>query len=110
MSSTYSDIRPPIGGYILTMKNLIKKQQLNRINYIQGHLGGIKKMIENDRYCIDVILQNEAVIKAIKKVNQIILESHLNNCVTRAIKGRNVKERKKKIKELLEIYKNSNKE
>ena len=92
-----------------TMKSSAKKQQLNRINYIQGHLRGIKKMIENDRYCIDVILQNEAVMKALKKVNQMILENHLNTCVTEAIKGKNEKERKKKIKELLEIFKNSDK-
>ena len=89
------------------MRNLTKKQQLNRINYIQGHLKGIKKMIENDRYCIDVIKQNEAVLAAIKKVNRMILENHLNTCVTAAIKGKNEKERKKKIKELLEIFKNS---
>jgi DNA-binding FrmR family transcriptional regulator len=99
-----------MGGYdklFIIMRNLTQKQQLNRINYIQGHLRGIKKMIENDRYCIDVILQTEAVIKALKKINQMILEDHLNTCVTTAIKSRNKKERRKKIKELLEIYKNT---
>jgi len=50
------------------------------------------------------------VIAAIKKVNRMILENHLNTCVTTAIKGKKEKERKKKIKELLEIFKNSNKE
>ena len=79
------------------------------MNYLSGHLEGIKKMIKNDKYCIDVIKQNEAVIAAIKKLNRIILENHLNTCVTEAIKGKNQKERKKKIKELLEIFKNSNK-
>lgn len=79
------------------------------MNYLSGHLEGIKKMIKGDKYCIDIIKQNEAVIAAIKKLNQIILENHLNTCVTEAIKGKNQKERKKKIKELLEIFKNSNK-
>ena len=79
------------------------------MNYLSGHLEGIKKMIRNDKYCIDVIKQNEAVIAAIKKLNRIILENHLNTCVTEAIKGKNQKERKKKIKELLEIFKNSDK-
>jgi len=97
------------GIYNKNMKNIAKKKQLNRINYIQGHLKGIKKMIENDRYCIDVLLQIEAVIKALKKINQMILENHLNTCVTTAIKGKSEKERKKKIKEVLKVFKNSDK-
>lgn len=76
--------------------------------YITGHLEGIKKMIKGDEYCIDIIQQNEAVIAAIKKLNQIILENHLNTCVTQAIKGKSKKERKKKIKEILELFANKN--
>jgi len=49
------------------------------------------------------------VIAAIRKTNQIILENHLNTCVNEAIKERSKKERRKKIKELLEIFKNSDK-
>jgi DNA-binding FrmR family transcriptional regulator len=86
-----------------------KKQIINRMSYISGHLDGVKKMIKDDKYCIDIILQNEAVISAIEKLNQIILENHLNTCVTQAIKGKNEKERRKKIRELLEIFKRSNK-
>jgi DNA-binding FrmR family transcriptional regulator len=89
------------------MRNSIKKQILNRMNYLTGHLEGVKKMIENDKYCVDIILQNEAVISALKKVNEMVLENHLNTCVTEAIKNKNEKERKKKIKELLELFKNS---
>jgi DNA-binding FrmR family transcriptional regulator len=89
------------------MKKYTKKQILNRMNYLSGHLEGVKKMIENDKYCIDIIRQNRAVIAAIEKVNQMILENHLNTCVTKAIKGRDIKERKKKIKELLEIFKST---
>ncbi len=74
------------------MKKTTKKQIINRMNYISGHLEGIKKMIENDKYCIDIILQNEAVISAIKKVNEMILKNHLDTCVTEAIKGKNEKE------------------
>jgi DNA-binding FrmR family transcriptional regulator len=62
-------------------------------------------MIENDKYCIDIILQNEAVISALKKVNEMILENHLHTCVTEAIKNKSEKERKKKIKELLVLFK-----
>jgi len=66
-------------------------------------------MVKDDKYCIDIILQNKAIISAIKKANQMILENHLNTCVTEAIKDKSKKERKKKIKELLAIYKNSDK-
>jgi len=82
---------------------------MDRMNYLIGHLEGVKRMIENDKYCIDIILQNEAVISALKKVNEMVLENHLNTCVTQAIKGKSENERRKKLKELLEIFKNSNK-
>ncbi len=76
------------------------------MSYICGHLNGNKRMLEDGRYCIDIIRQNEAVIAAIKKFNQLILENHLNTCVTEAIKGRDEKERRKKIKELLKLFEN----
>jgi len=85
---------------------IAKKQYINRINYIRGHLKGVEKMINDDRYCIDVILQMGAVIKALKKITKLILENHLNTCMTRAIRGKSEKERKRKIKELLDIFEN----
>ena len=96
-------------GGLRIMKQTLKKKILNRMNYILGHLQGIKKMLESDKYCIDIIQQNEAVIAALKKINEILLENHLNTCVTDAIKHKNEKQRKKQIKELLEIFKNPNK-
>lgn len=79
------------------------------MNYVRGHLDGVRKMIKEDKYCIDVIMQNEAIIAALKKINQIILENHLNICVTNAIKGRDKSERKKKINELSKLFKKINK-
>ena len=49
------------------MKKNLKKQAINRMNYLNGHLLANKKMIEGDRYCIDIIHQNNAVISALKK-------------------------------------------
>jgi DNA-binding FrmR family transcriptional regulator len=88
------------------MQKSVKKKVLNRMNYLIGHLKGVKKMIENDEYCVDIILQNEAVISAIKKVNEMVLENHLNTCVAETIKSKNEKERRKKMKELLDLFKN----
>lgn len=89
-----------------SVKKSFDKEVLDRMSYICGHLDGVKKMFDNGKYCIDIIQQNEAVIKAIKKVNQMILKNHLDNCVTQAITGKNTGEKKRKIKELLEVFKN----
>ncbi len=87
------------------MRREIKKQILNRMNYLKGHLEAVRKMIEQDKYCIDIIRQNLAVMAAISKVNEIILENHLNTCVVTAIKSSNEKIRRRVIKELLTIFK-----
>lgn len=97
---------PPDRGCEKNMKKGFKKQILNRMSYLSGHLEGVKKMLEDDKYCIGIIKQNEAVVAAIKKVNQMLLENHLDTCVTAAIKGKSKEERRKKIKELLEIFEN----
>lgn len=86
------------------MKPSLKNPTVKRMNYLIGHLQSNKKMIENDRYCIEIIQQNNAVIAAIKKVNDIILSSHLETCATTAIKDGSVKKRQQVLKELLELY------
>lgn len=91
------------------MKSIKKEAILKRMNYLTGHLNGVKKMIKEDKYCIDIIKQNMAVTEAIKKVNGLILESHLKNCVMAAIKGSKESERKKKLDELLKIFEMSKK-
>jgi DNA-binding FrmR family transcriptional regulator len=88
------------------MQKNTQKQILNRMNYLIGHLTGIKKMVAEEKYCIDIIKQNEAVIAAIQKLNLLVLKNHLDTCVTRAIRGDSIRERKNKIQELLEIFKN----
>ena len=84
------------------------KKTLNRMNYLIGHLKANLKMIDEGRYCIDVIRQNQAVIAALKKVNQIILKGHLDTCVTRAVKGKSEKERKRVYEEIIEVFKEEN--
>ena len=58
------------------------------MNYLIGHLKAVKAMVEEDRYCIDIIRQNQAVMAALQKVNEIILDNHLHTCVTSAIKNK----------------------
>lgn len=90
------------------MKPNVKKECLKRMSYLKGHLDGIKKMIEKDAYCIDVIKQNKAVINALHKVNELILGSHFNTCVVGASLGKNKKKQRNMVQELMGIYKTSN--
>jgi len=89
------------------MKANIKKDCLRRLNYLMGHLNGVKKMVDNDRYCVDVIQQNLGVIAALHKVNEKILRGHFETCVSRAIKFGTRKERERVLKEIMEIFKRS---
>ncbi len=83
-----------------------KKKILKRMNYLSGHLEGVKKMIEKDEYCINIIEQNRGVISALEKVNGIILDNHLHTCVVDAVSGSDKKEQEKKIEEVLKLFKN----
>jgi DNA-binding FrmR family transcriptional regulator len=58
-----------------------KEDVLKRLNYIEGHLKGIRKMVDEDQYCVDILRQTYAVRKAIEKLENIILENHLRACV-----------------------------
>ena len=57
-----------------------KQDILRRINYIEGHLNGIRKTIIEDKCCLDVLRQTYAVRKAIEKLEAILLENHLHSC------------------------------
>ncbi len=78
-----------------------KQDVLKRLNYIEGHLGGIRKMIEEDKYCVDILHQTHAVRKAIEKLEALLVESHLHNCVPENIANGNVDA---VIDELVQLY------
>lgn len=75
------------------------------MNYLLGHLKGNLKMLEEGRYCIDIIRQNQAVIAALKKINELILDNHLHTCVTGAVRGKDEKAREKVLKEIIQVFK-----
>ena len=78
-----------------------KGDVLKRLNYIEGHLGGIRKMVEEDKYCVDILRQTYAVRKAIEKLEAVILENHLHGCVAEGIRdGRD----DAVIDELMQLY------
>lgn len=78
-----------------------KQEVLKRLSYIEGHLGGIRKMIEEDKYCVDILRQTYAVRKAIEKLESLLVQGHLHTCVPEGIaqgKGESV------IQELVQLY------
>jgi DNA-binding FrmR family transcriptional regulator len=91
------------------MAEIQKDQLKNRALSIQGHMGAVARMIEEDAYCIEIIKQTQAVEKALDKLNALILERHLNRCVTTAIRGNKPKERERVIKELLDVFETTSK-
>ena len=77
----------------------------DRMKFVIGHLQANLKMVEEGRYCIDIIRQNQAVISALKKVNEMILRNHLDTCVTTAIKSDNLLEKERVLEELMDVFK-----
>ena len=82
---------------------------LRRLQTIEGHLKGITRMVEDDAYCIDVIRQIQAVQAALNKVNAMILEEHLNSCLITAVRGEDVSERERVLKEIADVFDAANK-
>jgi len=82
--------------------NIDKKKSINRLNRIEGQIRGLKKMIEDDTYCIDIISQTSSARSALKGLEDSLLEQHLSTCVVSQIK--NGKE-KKAVEEIIKVYK-----
>ena len=79
---------------------------LKRLAYIEGHLAGVRRMIEADQYCVDVLKQTYAIRRAIEKLEARLLAGHLHGCVVEGIEGG---EGERVIDELVELYALANK-
>ncbi|MBV9258174.1 MAG: metal-sensitive transcriptional regulator [Ktedonobacteraceae bacterium] len=83
------------------MQDERRRDVLKRLSYIEGHVAGIHKMVEEDKYCVDILRQTYAVRKALEKLESIVLEAHLHTCVPEGIKGNREDE---VIQELVQLY------
>ena len=77
--------------------------QLQRLRRIEGQIRGVIKMIENKRYCMDILQQTRAISAALKAVENNIMEDHMISCVATAMKSNKKKEQANKIKEVIEV-------
>ena len=75
---------------------------IKRLNRIEGQVKGIQKMVEDERYCVDILVQISAIRSAINKVGNIILENHIKGCVTNSIKEGNTEKSDELISELMQ--------
>ena len=80
-------------------------ETLNRLSRIAGQVQGIRKMVEEQKYCIDIITQIQAVRSALRSVEMQILKKHMNHCVNDALTSGSQKEAGEKLDELLKVMK-----
>ena len=89
------------------MKRENKSKLLNRLNRIGGQIGGIARMVDEGRYCIDVLTQIQAVRAALARVETEMLNDHLHHCVEGAFESGTVKDQRKKAAELITLLQRS---
>jgi DNA-binding FrmR family transcriptional regulator len=90
------------------MDDTTRKKTIRRLQIAEGHVRAITRMVENGDYCIDVIRQIRAVQSALSKASQVILEDHLNHCVTTAVRGEDTARREKVLKEIADVFEQAN--
>jgi CsoR family transcriptional regulator, copper-sensing transcriptional repressor len=81
-----------------------KKKVRARLNRVAGQVSGIQRMVDDDRYCVDVMLQISAARAALAKVSKLLLESHIQTCVADAFDSDRVADREAKIRELVAVF------
>jgi DNA-binding FrmR family transcriptional regulator len=87
------------------MQDPVRSEVLRRLRFVEGHLEGVRRMIEKDEYCVDILRQTHAVRKAIEKVEAIMLEGHLRTCV---VEGMRDGRQDQVVNELMDLYAQAN--
>jgi DNA-binding FrmR family transcriptional regulator len=81
-----------------------KGKTLGRLRRIEGQVQGVRRMVEEDKYCVDILLQLAAVQGAVEQVQKLVLGQHIESCVTDAMRSGNPRDRQKKVGELLDVF------
>jgi DNA-binding FrmR family transcriptional regulator len=96
-----------LGGYLSAMerhsKPSAKDSTLKRLSRIEGQVRGLARMVEEERYCIDVVTQIGAVRAALRRVEEEVLRDHVAHCVEHAITSGDKADQRRKIAELMEV-------
>ena len=86
------------------MQGKAKTSVLNRLQRIEGQARGLARMVEEDRYCIDIVTQISAVRAALRRVEEEILRDHVAHCVEGAIASGDKGDQRRKIAELMDVF------
>jgi DNA-binding FrmR family transcriptional regulator len=81
-----------------------RSKTLGRLRRMEGQVQGIQRMVEEDKYCVDILLQLTAVQGAVEQVQRLLLGRHIESCVADAIRSGSTRDRQKKVDELLEVF------
>ena len=93
-----------MGILTVMMHGETKDKALARLRRIAGQVEGVGRMVESDRYCVDVLLQIAAAQAALGEVGKMVLRAHVETCVSEAMASGRASERKRKIDELMEVF------
>lgn len=85
------------------MQNDTRTACLKRLSRIEGQVRGLSRMLEDNRYCIDIVTQVAAVRAALKKVEEEVLRDHVAHCVEHAIRSGDPEQQREKVSELIEV-------
>ena len=81
-----------------------KRKAMARLNRIEGQVQGVQRMVQEEKYCVDILLQISAIQGALDQVRKILLGRHIESCVAEAMASGRPGDRQKKIEELLEVF------
>lgn len=91
----------------MAKKGTSHHSQAARLAKVEGQIRGVIKMIEDERYCIDIVTQLKAVTSALRSVERSVVEQHVDTCVLRAIDAGNSKEKNRHLREIMDLLKAS---
>ncbi|HSL47575.1 MAG TPA: metal-sensitive transcriptional regulator [Candidatus Deferrimicrobiaceae bacterium] len=86
------------------MDSQTKTKALGRLRRIEGQVQGIQRMVEEDKSCVDVLLQVTAVLGALEQVQKLLLGQHLESCIAEAVRSGSSRDRQRKMDELLDVF------
>src|SRR5574341_1224864 len=91
------------GGSRAMMDVETKHQALARLRRIEGQIQGIQRMVEEEKYCVDIMLQISAIQGALGQVSKVLMARHIETCVLDSVKAGTERERARKMEELIEV-------
>ena len=78
-------------------------EQLERLNKVEGQIRGVRRMIEERRYCIDIVTQIKAVEAALKQVQLGVMEKHIHHCVVESLRAKKPEHLEQKVEEIVQV-------